>query len=118
MTRTFNPLLLLLALIGATPALGVEITFFEQEGFRGRSFVIDNEVASNFANTGFNDRASSLRVEAAYWLFCSDANFGGDCLTFAPGDYPSLPPALNNRISSGRRINQHYPYNQNPNWQR
>ncbi len=51
-------------------------------------------------------------------MFCSDANFAGECQTFGPGDYGTLPWGLSARISSGRRIREHYPYNQNPNWQR
>lgn len=97
---------------------GARAVLYEGADLSGRAFVINTEVVSNFANTGFNDRASSLRIEAGYWVFCSDANFNGDCQTFGPGDYPTLPWGLNNRISSGRRIHQHYPYNQNPNWQR
>ena len=49
-------------------------------------------------------------------MFCSDANFQGECRTFGPGDYPTLPYELNNRISSGRRITADYPYRQNPSW--
>jgi hypothetical protein len=89
---------------------------FEGPNLTGRTFAIDTEVVTNLAITGFNDRASSLRVEAGYWIFCSDSNFNGDCRTFGPGDYPSLPWDLNNRISSGRRISGHYPYGGNPNW--
>jgi hypothetical protein len=80
--------------------------------------VIDNEVATNLAVSGFNDRASSVRIEGGYWMFCSEVNFTGECLTFGPGDYATLPWGFNNRISSGRRIRDYYPYNQNPNWQR
>ena len=80
--------------------------------------VLNNEVATNLAVSGFNDRASSLRIEGGYWMFCSDANFTGECLTFGPGDYATLPWGFNNRISSGRRIRDYYPYNQSPNWQR
>jgi hypothetical protein len=97
---------------------GARAMLYEHANFGGRTFVLNNEVASNFANSGFNDRASSLRIEGGYWMFCSDANFQGECLTFGPGDYPSLPPSLNNRISSGRRIRDYYPYSQTPNWQR
>ena len=71
---------------------------------------------SNLAGAGFNDRASSLRVEQGYWMFCSDADYNGECLTFGPGKYPNLPPELSNRISSARRIWQRYPYNHNPTW--
>jgi hypothetical protein len=81
----------------------------------GRAFPIGSEGASNLEGM-FNDRASSLRVDSGYWIFCSDANFRGECRTFGPGDYPMLPPELNDRISSGRRISNDYPYSQNPNW--
>lgn len=92
------------------------VVLYEQAGFGGRRIAIDNEFLPNFAGTGFNDRASSLRIERGYWMFCSDAGFQGTCRTFGPGDYPQLPPGLNDRISSGRRISQDYPYNASPNW--
>ena len=56
-------------------------------------------------------------VESGYWIFCSDSEFRGECRTFGPGDYASLP-GLNNVISSGRRISNDYPYGDRPNWQR
>jgi hypothetical protein len=34
----------------------------------------------------------------------------------APVSIRNLPPDLNNRVSSGRRISNEYPYNHNPNW--
>lgn len=91
---------------------------YEGPNFSGRMIVLNNEVANNLTATGFNDRASSVRVEGGYWMFCSDVNFNGECLTFGPGDYATLPGGFNNRISSGRRIRENYPYSQNPNWQR
>ena len=97
---------------------GARAVLYEGPDFNGRQFVIDRNVVRDLGNTGFNDRASSLRVEQGYWMFCSDANFEGQCLTFGPGDYPQLPGQLNNRISSGRRISSDYPYRQNPNWGR
>lgn len=77
--------------------------------FSGRQFTLGGEGA-NTLNGTFNDRASSLRIDRGYWIFCSDANFGGECRTFGPGEYPVLPPELENRISSGRRITNEYPY--------
>lgn len=93
-------------------------TLFQGRGFTGRSFPIAGEVVSNLAGTGFNDRASSLRVEEGYWIFCSDANFAGDCRTFGPGEYPELPFDLDRKISSGRRIHDRYPYSARPQWDR
>lgn len=92
------------------------VVIYEGTNLTGRRYVIDADYVPNFDGTGFNDRASSLRIERGYWLFCSDANFQGDCRTFGPGDYPSLPAGLNDRISSGRRISNDYPYGQNPSW--
>jgi hypothetical protein len=97
---------------------GARAILYEGQGLSGRVFVINSEVVSNLASTGFNDRAASLRVEGGYWVFCSDANFLGECMTFGPGDYPSLPWGLAYRISSGRRIHGQYPYRENPTWQR
>jgi hypothetical protein len=91
-------------------------TLYEGPNMSGRSFPIHDPV-QNLGTTGFNDRASSLRVEGGYWIFCSESEFRGECRTFGPGDYASIP-GLNNTISSGRRISNDYPYGERPNWQR
>jgi beta/gamma crystallin len=91
---------------------------YEQQNFGGRQFVIEDQVIANFEGSGFNDLASSLWVEGGYWLFCTDANFQGTCRTYGPGRYAELPLDVNNKISSGRRIHEQYPYNAPPNWQR
>jgi hypothetical protein len=95
---------------------GARVILYQQPGFGGRRIAVTQDFMPNFASTGFNDRASSLRVERGYWMFCSDADFRGTCRTFGPGDYPNLPAGLNNQISSGRRISNEYPYNSSPNW--
>ncbi len=89
-------------------------TLYEGPNLSGRAFPI-NETVANLGRTGFNDRASSLRVESGYWIFCSDSEFRGECRTFGPGEYASLP-GLNNVISSGRRISNFYPYGDRPDW--
>lgn len=91
-------------------------TLYEGPNLSGRSFPL-NDVMPNLGRTGFNDRASSLHVDSGYWIFCSDSDFRGECRTFGPGDYASLP-GLNNSISSGRRISNYYPYGDRPDWQR
>jgi len=92
------------------------VILYEAPNFGGRSYALPNNYIANFAGTGFNDRTSSLRVERGYWMFCSDANFQGECRTVGPGDYATLPYGLNNQISSARRISEEYPYNSPPNW--
>ena len=103
------------------PAYGVRpgrirAVLYEGPRFTGRSYVVDENVLRNLDGTGFNDRASSMRIERGYWIFCSDAQFAGECMTFGPGEYPQLPPTLDNRISSGRRIANDYPYREQPRW--
>ncbi len=95
---------------------GAQATLYEGPNLSGRAFQLDDTVP-NLGRTGFNDRASSLRVDRGYWIFCSDSEFRGECRTFGPGDYASLP-GLNNVISSGRRISNDYPYGDRPDWQR
>lgn len=91
-------------------------TLYENSNLTGRSYQL-RDAMTDMGASGFNDRASSLRVETGYWIFCSDANYRGDCRTFGPGDYASLP-GMNDRISSGRLISNDYPYADKPNWQR
>jgi len=92
---------------------GTRAVLYEGPDFQGRSAVLDNQVIASLEGTSFSGRASSLRVEGGYWIFCSDPNFNGVCRTFPPGDYPNLGGAS---ISSGRRISPNYPYNQSPRW--
>jgi uncharacterized membrane protein YgcG len=75
------------------------IRLFEYSNFGGRSVWLDRDNA-NFDRLGFNDRAESVIVEGGTWRLCSDANGNGQCRTFRPGQYPTLPPDLSNRISS------------------
>ena len=91
-------------------------TLYEGLNLSGRAYPL-NDAMPNLDRTGFNDRASSLHVETGYWIFCSDSEFRGECRTFGPGDYASLP-GMNNVISSGRRISADYPYDHQPDWQR
>ncbi len=90
-------------------------TLYSGSNLTGRAFALGEDGAGNLDGV-FNDRASSLLVDRGYWIFCSDANFGGECRTFGPGEYPVLPRELDNHISSGRRISNAYPYTDRPNW--
>ena len=97
---------------------GPQAMLYEGPDFQGRQFPITHEVMSNLDRSGFNDRAGSLRVAGGYWVFCSDANFQGECRTFGPGEYPNLQRELDRRISSGRLISNAYPYAGQPQWER
>ena len=85
------------------PANDAGVVFYEGTNFRGRSMAMNEEIVANMREAGFDERASSLRVEGGSWVVCSDANFQGRCWTFGPGEYPTLPPALEDNVSSVRR---------------
>ena len=81
-----------------------QVTFYEREGFEGRTFTTEKQV-SNFAQFGFNDRSSSAVVFRGRWEACEDARFGGRCVVLRPGRYPSLAAlGLNDSISSVRMV--------------
>jgi hypothetical protein len=95
---------------------GSRAILYSGTGLTGQTYVVSAAGVSNLNGTGFNDRARSLRVESGYWIFCSDADFQGNCNTYGPGDYPNLPYGQSASISSGRRVSNNYPYRNNPNW--
>jgi uncharacterized protein YcfJ len=81
-----------------------QVTFFEQEGFQGRSFTTQQRVG-NMERSGFNDRASSVVVVGQRWQACDETRFEGRCTVLRPGQYPSLQAmGLNDRISSVRPL--------------
>ncbi len=81
-----------------------EVTFYEREGFAGRSFTAERDIR-NLERYGFNDRASSAVVVGDRWEVCEDARFSGRCIVLRPGRYPSLAAmGLNDRVSSVREV--------------
>jgi uncharacterized protein YcfJ len=89
------------ALAAAAQAAG-QVTFYEHEGFKGRSFTAEGEI-KNFAEYGFNDRASSVVIQRGGWALCEQIRYEGQCVVLGPGRYPSLAAmGLNDRVSSMR----------------
>jgi uncharacterized protein YcfJ len=83
-----------------------QVTFYENEGFKGRTFTTHKQVA-DLSRFGFNDRASSVIVASDRWEVCDDIRFGGRCTVLRPGRYPSLKAVgLNDRISSMRTVDR------------
>ena len=81
-----------------------QVTFYEREGFEGRSFTTERQI-DNFDRFGFNDRASSAVVLRDRWEVCEDARFRGQCIVLRPGRYASLAAmGLNDRVSSVRTV--------------
>ncbi len=84
--------------------LASQVTFYENEEFRGRTFSADQSIV-DFAQYGFNDRASSVVVLGQRWEVCSDSRFNGQCMILSPGYYASLASmGMNDRISSVRAV--------------
>ena len=76
-----------------------QITFYEQPGFQGRSFVSGMPL-SNLERVG---RASSLVVLGGQWEVCDGERFSGRCVVLRPGTYPSFGViGLNGAIASAR----------------
>lgn len=103
MTSMFRSALAVAGLAIATQAVA-QVTFYEREGFEGRSFSTQGRV-ENFSGSGFNDRASSVVVTRGLWEVCEDARFDGRCVVLRPGRYSSLAAmGLNDRVSSVRAV--------------
>lgn len=103
-------LLLKTALVATTLTLSAQtmaqITFYEHDGWRGRTFATQREVR-DFTRIGFNDRASSVVVDRGQWEVCDDSRFGGNCMVLRRGSYASLSAmGMNDRISSVRPLNR------------
>ena len=90
------------------PAPTGRVVLYEFSDFRGQSVVIDRSTVPNLEWLGFNDRAASMRIADGYWMFCTDVRFQGDCRTLGPGEYRRLPPSVDRRIVSARRVNDVY----------
>ena len=105
MNATLKCALAVAGLALATQA-AAQVTFFEREGFEGRSFTTQKRIG-NFERYGFNDRASAVVVQRDRWEVCEDARFSGRCVVLRPGRYPSLAAmGLNNRVSSVRAVSR------------
>jgi uncharacterized protein YcfJ len=105
MNAIFRNALAVVGLAIATQA-AAQITFYEREGFQGRSFTTEKQIG-NFDRYGFNDRASSVVVDQDRWEVCEDTRFSGRCVVLRPGRYPSLAAmGLNDRVSSVRAVSR------------
>ena len=91
------------AAAAALSVAAAEITFYEYPGFAGPSMTLRGYTA-NFADVGFNDRASSVVVRSGTWQVCTDAEFKGACATLARGEYRTLDGRFDGRISSARDV--------------
>jgi uncharacterized protein YcfJ len=105
MKATLKTALAMAALVLATQA-AAQITFFQNEGFGGRSITSQSQIQS-FGGTGLNNSASSAVVRGQRWEVCQGPRFAGPCVVLRPGQYPSLAAmGLNNSVSSARAVDR------------
>jgi uncharacterized protein YcfJ len=103
MKSFFRVVLALAASLLASQAIA-QATFYENEGFAGRSFTAEAPVSS-FDAFGFRNRAGSAVVRGGRWEVCDEDRYGGRCMVLRPGRYPSLASmGLNDRVSSSRAL--------------
>ena len=50
------------------------LMLFDRPGYGGRSFSVDRDI-DNLDDTGFNDRAWSVRVRGGAWRLCADSDY-------------------------------------------
>ncbi len=106
--KTPTPRLMAAVLAASTLALAggaqAAARFYEDEGFRGRSVVVER-ADGDFRSEAFNDRASSVIVSGRPYQLCEHADFGGRCIVLQPGEYRSLwRLGFDDRISSARML--------------
>ena len=89
MNRKLQVVLAACGLALATHA-AAEITFYEREDFRGRSFQTEERVR-NLERYGFNNRASSVVVERGRWEVCEAPRFEGRCVVLRRGRVRAAP---------------------------
>lgn len=87
----------------AGAAQAAEMTLYKQPGFAGGQLTLRGNTPE-ISSVGFSDQASSIVVSSGRWEVCTQPNFGGDCVTIGPGQYPVLDPRLNHRIESAREV--------------
>ena len=81
-----------------------QVSFYEEEGFQGRTFTTQTQVR-DFERFGFNERASSAVVRNSRWEVCDDVRFNGSCVVLRPGRYTSLAAmGLSDSIASMRPV--------------
>ncbi len=101
-----------LAMAGHSAA---QVTLFEKDGYRGRSFTTSESV-NNLNRSGYEGRASSVAVQgnrSDRWEVCEERRFRGRCTILRHGTYPSLKAlGLSDPIASVRTVSRNERYDE------
>jgi hypothetical protein len=80
---------------------------YEDPNFGGARAVLDRGEANDMEWAHFTNparRATSIRIEGAPFLVCTDLAFQGECRVLRPGEYGQLPGTLAGGIASARQV--------------
>ncbi len=89
-------------LSAGSPQPTIGVCFYENTGYGGASFCLDEGETRATMPSGWNDRISSIRVDPGYTVqVCRDQDFWGWCEQYT-ANVPSLPGDRNDAISSVR----------------
>jgi hypothetical protein len=102
MKHAINIALLASALSFHCLAQAGQMTLYTDANFGGRAVTVQHQMP-DLSGVGFNDRASSMVIDAGRWEVCVDAGFRGRCALFERGQYPVIT-GLNDSISSVREV--------------
>lgn len=81
------------------------IVLYDQENFLGEPKQFVRNVP-DLASEMFNDTAKSARVQGLHWVAYKDADYKGDFIIFARGDYATLGPNFRYKLSSLRLVEE------------
>lgn len=84
------------------------VTVYEHTNQGGRSLAV-NGALTDLSRNGFNDSISSVDIRQGTWQLCSDADFGGRCITLGPGRH-NMDAVMNDEISSIRQVSSNGSY--------
>jgi hypothetical protein len=91
----------------SAPLVSGRALLYEEPNFGGAWVAFDRGEANDLDWAHFANplhRATSIRVEAGTFMFCTDMTFQGECRVLGPGEYPQLPGPLITGISSARQV--------------
>ncbi len=108
LTRRLTALFLALSCLGVAPlakAQTPDVELYDQPQFAGVRLTLSNDTP-NLSAYGIGGRVMSVVVRRGQWEFCTQAQFGGACITVGPGRYAELPGALRGTVMSMRLVGQ------------
>ena len=112
--KTFAKTALAVCTLALSAQAMAQIVLYENEGFRGRSVVVNQDMR-NLDRRGLGNKTSSIVVEGGRWEVCEQPRFGGKCAALRRGNYPTLRgTGLENNISSIRKASDRRRYDNEP----